>query len=390
MTVRVRKNHASREGGVAAAILHAIQNSPREISLHFILGSKRILLALTKGLQDCEDRNWLGVDDGSLLKVIIAALRGRGTRCTMREAGEEDRVHMWQANELAKLGLDDGVPTALNTEVPGAYRLDGIKLSSGSQSIFYKAIKAERHKPDRMKTTIMLDITRHAARDLSGKTPTDADIWRSIRNPDISRTTRDFLWRCLHQAYKIGSHWTNIPNFEHWGICRHCQVEETMEHILIECDAPGRETLWSLAQRLWEMKGFQWPEMDMGRVLACGLVDVQNNAGKSDKGANRLFRILISETAHLIWKLRCTRVIERGSDPNRYFSEPEIHNKWLYCINTRLKTDALLTDTRKYDKRALKIRTVQDTWNGVLKDPENLPEIWVRQSGFLVGIPPLQ
>ncbi|KAJ7045182.1 hypothetical protein C8F04DRAFT_1206798 [Mycena alexandri] len=380
MTVRVRKNLASKEGGVAAAVLHAIQNSPREVSLRFILGSKRILLALTKGLQECEDKNWLGIDDGSLLKAIAAALRGRGTRCTLREAREEDRIDMLQANELAKLGLDDGAPAVLKTEIPGAYRLDGIKLSSGSQSTFYKAIKAEHHKPDRMKTTIMLDITRHAARDLSGKSPTDADIWRSIRNPDISRTTRDFMWRCLHQAYKIGSHWTNIPNFEHW-----------------ECDAPGREALWSLAQRLWEMKGFQWPEMNMGRILACGLVDVQNSAGKSDKGANRLFRILISETAHLLWKLRsspqqklrCTRVIERGSDPNRYFSEREIHNKWLYCINTRLKTDALLTDTRKYDKRALKIRVVQDTWNGVLKDPENLPEIWVQQSGFLVGIPPL-
>ncbi|KAJ7030493.1 hypothetical protein C8F04DRAFT_1211681 [Mycena alexandri] len=361
MTVRMSKKLASKEGGVAAAMLYAIQNSPREVSLHFTLDSKRILHALTKGLQEYEDKGWLNVDDSSLLRAISAALRGRGTRCTLREAGEQDRWNMSKANEQARLGLDDGAPTVLNTDIPEAYKLDGIKLSSGSQSMFYKAIKAERHKPERMKTTIMLDITRHAARDLSGKTPTDGDIWRSIRNPDISRTTRDFMWRCMHQAYKIGPYWTNIPNFEHWGICRHCQVEEeTMEHILIECNAPGQETLWNLAQRLWEMKGFQWPEMTHGRILACGLVDVQNSAGKSDKGANRLFRILISETAHLIWKIRCTR------------------------------TDALLTDTRKYDKRALKIRTVQDTWNGVLKNPENLPEIWVRQSGFLVGIPPLQ
>ncbi|KAJ7850852.1 hypothetical protein B0H13DRAFT_1585009, partial [Mycena leptocephala] len=61
--------------------------------------------------------------------------------------------------------------------------------------------------------------------------------------------------------------------------------------------------------------------------------------GKRDNRADRLFRILISETVHLIWKLRCMRVIERGSDPMRYFSEKEIHNRWLSCINQRLPID---------------------------------------------------
>ncbi|KAJ7018275.1 ribonuclease H-like protein [Mycena alexandri] len=389
-TVRVSKNLASKEGGIAAAILYVIQNSPREVSLHFRIQSKQIIHVLTKGLEECEDKGWLGVADSVLLKAITAALRGRGTRCTLREAGDLDRIGMSNAVELAKIGLDHGEPAPLYTDIPQDYNLDGIKLSSGTQSIFYQAIKAMRTKPDRMKTTIMLDITQHAARDLSGRTPTDGDIWRSVRNKDISRTTRDFMWRCLHQAYKVGPYWSDIPTFEHWGTCRHCQVEESMEHILLECDAPGQEVLWKLAQRLWELKGFQWPVMNYGRIFAGGLVDVQNGAGKSDKGANRLFRILISETAHLIWKLRCTRVIERNSNPARYYSEAEIHNKWLHCINSHLKTNALLTDTKKYGNRAIKIKTDLNTWKGVLKDPENLPEIWVWQSGFVVGIPPLR
>ncbi|KAJ7029461.1 hypothetical protein C8F04DRAFT_1211945 [Mycena alexandri] len=163
-----------------------------------------------------------------------------------------------------------------------------------------------------------------------------------------------------------------------------------MEHILLECDAPGQEVLWKLTQELWEMKGYAWPEISYGHIFACGLVDIRDEKGKRDDGAIRLFRILISETAHLIWKFRCTRVIERGNDPNRYFSDAELHNKWLHCINSRLRTDALLTDMKKYGSRALNINKVQNTWKGILMDNQNLPDIWVRQSGFLVGIPPLR
>ncbi|KAJ7752489.1 hypothetical protein DFH07DRAFT_744952 [Mycena maculata] len=101
-------------------------------------------------------------------------------------------------------------------------------------------------------------------------------------------------------------------------------------------------------------------------------------------------RRIYMKSAHQIWKSRCTRVIDRGNDPTRYATEAELHNKWLHCINSRLRTDALLTDTKKYGSRALNIRKVMNTWNGVLKDPENLPDIWVWQSGFLVGIPPLR
>ncbi|KAJ7629150.1 hypothetical protein DFH06DRAFT_1272817 [Mycena polygramma] len=226
-----------------------------------------------------------------------------------------------------------------------------------------------------MKTTIMLDITRHAVRDLSGRTPTNGQIWHSIRHQDITRTTTEFTWRCLHQVSKIGEHWIDIPTYQYWEICQHCKTVETMEHILLECEAPGQSKLWKLAQELWELKGFSWPEMSLGRIFACGLVDVQDEAGKTDAGANRLFRILISETAHLIWKFRCTQVIDRGNDLSKYYSEYKLHNKLLDCINSCLHTDTLLTDTKKYGSRALNLKKVLNTWK--VKDSENLPEVWV-------------
>ncbi|KAJ7469511.1 hypothetical protein FB451DRAFT_1176747 [Mycena latifolia] len=89
-SVRVEKELASKEGGVVAAILYTIQNSPREVSIDFWINSKRILRALTTDLDESEDKGWIGVNDKVLLKTIVAALRGRGTRCTLREAGESE------------------------------------------------------------------------------------------------------------------------------------------------------------------------------------------------------------------------------------------------------------------------------------------------------------
>jgi ribonuclease HI len=124
----------------------------------------------------------------------------------------------------------------------------------------------------------MLDGTRHAAKALSGQTPIDKEIWKSLNHKDISRTTSAYLWRGMHQAYKMGEHWRNIPTFEHWAECRHCEVDDSMEHILIDCEAPGRETLWNLTRELWEKPRHDWPEINLGSIFClwvCALQDSQ-------------------------------------------------------------------------------------------------------------------
>ncbi|KAJ6469898.1 hypothetical protein C8R45DRAFT_837114 [Mycena sanguinolenta] len=295
-----------------------------------------------------------------------------------------------EANQIAQDGHIPELLLPYQTNIPQAYDLTGLKLSAGSQKSFYRAIAAKRKRPERVKTKVMLDQTRYAAAHLAGNTPTDEEIWKSIRHPDITRMTRDFLWRCMHQAYKVGEHWRNIPTFEHFATCRHCDVDDSLEHILTVCEAPGQEILWNLAKELWETKGYAWPEISLGGIMACGFADVEDARGRRDPGANRLYRILVSETANLIWKTRCTRVIERGSDPAQYFSEAELRNKWRYCMNSRLKTDFILTDKLKFENRALNPKKVLGTWKGILKDPENLADPQLSQSRVLVGMAPLR
>ncbi|KAJ7802276.1 hypothetical protein B0H14DRAFT_2614420 [Mycena olivaceomarginata] len=158
---------------------------------------------------------------------------------------------MIEASNLANTDeLEEMV--GLSVEIPQAYK--------GPRKSFYRAIKAKQKKPERQKTVIMLARTRAKAEELA----------------DITQTTRDFLWRCMLQAYKIGEFWRSIPSYVHYMPCYHCQVNNSLEHTLIECSAPGKEILWGLAQKLWELKGYQWPEISLGRILACRFAEVED------------------------------------------------------------------------------------------------------------------
>src|SRR4051794_23094901 len=89
-----------------------------------------------------------------------------------------------------------------------------------------------------------------------------------------------------------------------------------------------------------------------GMIIGCGLPKYKTN-NKPNKGKNRLHTILISESAYLIWKLRCEWKIERGEDPTKLHTKPEIHNKWLATINKRLLMDKLSTNKFRYGTKAI-------------------------------------
>jgi len=97
-----------------------------------------------------------------------------------------------------------------------------------------------------------------------------------------------------------------------------------MEHILTECTIPGQREIWELAKTLWSGKHTEWPQIkNVGLIMGCGLAAFKDKTGEPDEGANRLYRIIISESAHLVWKLRCARVIQLGDNKKDWPSRQE-------------------------------------------------------------------
>ncbi|KAG1807249.1 uncharacterized protein BJ212DRAFT_1536934 [Suillus subaureus] len=99
------------------------------------------------------------------------------------------------------------------------------------------------------------------------------------------------------------------------------------------------------------------------------------------KVLGRLLRILISESAHLIWVLRCDRTINGVQH-----SEQSITKRWTTMINKRLQTDRITAKVivRKENYKNL----VTSTWSDVITTNTNHNKNWAIALEVLVGIIP--
>jgi hypothetical protein len=173
--------------------------------------------------------------------------------------------------------------------------------------------------------------------------------------------------------------------------CSHpdcCSSLESMEHILTFCEAPGQKLIWSLVRELFTKKsgGRQLPYPSIGLVIACGTPSFKDENRRRNTGLERLFTILVSEAARLIWILRCERVLgDKGAH-----TDNEVHNRFVAALNARLKMDRITSDVRRWGKKAIPPQKVIQTWCGLLENEKSLPQDWtsMRHEGVLVGIRP--
>ncbi|KAI5828843.1 hypothetical protein K523DRAFT_306248 [Schizophyllum commune Tattone D] len=155
-----------------------------------------------------------------------------------------------------------------------------------------------------------------------------------------------------------------------------------MNHILLECESAERQVIWSMTEKLWLLTGEQWHEPSIGVIVGAACAVFKTEKGRPKPGIGRLWTIIESESAHLVWKLRCERVIQNGGKP---FTDAEVENRWKSVITQRLELVRRLTYSR-YGKKALSASLVDATWKSDIRDHENLPLNWVSDCGVLVGI----
>ncbi|KZV98593.1 hypothetical protein EXIGLDRAFT_700811 [Exidia glandulosa HHB12029] len=248
------------------------------------------------------------------------------------------------------------------------------------------------HTPDRRRTRENLDATRNAIRTYNGTSPTDEQIWQATKAPLLSRNVRNFLWKALHGGHKIGNYFTNMPApWCDYAICPLCEETETLQHILFECRSAETQTIWQLARDFLSPRLDEWPSLEVGSVLGCPLLEVKNDDNKTDHGLSRALRIVISESAFLIWKIRCERRIEYEDHPDDYYyyyyspTAEEVTGRWNAIINQRIAHDRRLTNKRRYKNKALNEDLVLDTWYALLDLADNVPANWIRHPGVLVG-----
>ncbi|KAK0491319.1 hypothetical protein IW261DRAFT_1413646 [Armillaria novae-zelandiae] len=88
-----------------------------------------------------------------------------------------------------------------------------------------------------------------------------------------------------------------------------CNMEESMEHILTKCEATSQNEIWTLANKLWKQKTKSELTITKGVIMACGIPTPESHRNAAKQATERFQLILISESAHLIWKIRNDHVI---------------------------------------------------------------------------------
>ncbi|KAJ7616835.1 hypothetical protein DFH06DRAFT_1107689 [Mycena polygramma] len=356
-----------------------------------IKNSKNVVRnAMTQRLQALEDRGWIGVADREPLQALAAELKARSGKTVFEDTvrNSEDRIELAAragALTLAREGCQSAAED-IDLRVHPDFKIRGMKLSTLTQATAYAAIKESKEAVSRKASDNNVKQVVSATEQNFHRIPSTAEVWKSIRHKDFSRQLRNFLWKSLHSAHRIGIFWKHMPESEEREFCQFCGEREDLEHILLKCERPGQALVWSLAKELWRKKHPTWPELSLGGILGCGLAVFKNESGRTLPGTARLYRILISESIFVIWKIRNDCVIKRDGES---LAENAIQNKWLSAINLRLQFDCVLTNYKKYGKQnSIKASLVIQTWKSTLLDEEELPDDWTNKTGVLVGIEP--
>ncbi|KAJ7590166.1 hypothetical protein C8J56DRAFT_784100, partial [Mycena floridula] len=289
---------------------------------------------------------FVGLDNGKILEAIATRLRSRRAQTKFRiqnsPAGTEEGHSA--AKGLAKAGTKKRTADVIPDTGPTRFGIRGIKVTEITESLAYKAILLLKIQLSGRTTTErnILAIQRFVKNKV-GKEPTNHQIWLSIRCRTMPPRIHNFFYLAIHGGQQIGHWWKYIPECQDCQFCHKCRgVEETMSHILFECEVSMQRVVWNLTQTLFEKKGGIWPGTSLAMILGCNLMDFDDGSNRKIKrpGLTRLFRTLIPLAAHLIWKSHCNILVKGKPIPG----DTETHNKWVHAVNERLQADCLLTN----------------------------------------------
>ena len=391
--IRIPGPKQSNQVGEIAAVIGAATSIPNFLLLKIITDSQYVIDGLTKHLKHWEDDGWIGIDNAEFFKQAVYLLKKRTVPTTFQWVkGHDGNLGNEESDALAKEGANKDAPDLLSLEIPRQYNLQGAKLATLSQAVAYRGIQIYNKPTPQPATNRNLEMIRQSIQIYQGSLEMDKTIWKNLRKCTIWTRVQQFLFKAIHNTPMVGEVWFHIQHFEQHGVCKKCNTTESMEHILTKSSQGTATRIWKMTKDAWDHERYKWPEISLGIVMGCGNLSAQkhieHNAPRdqwqwhqtttNQRGATRL-QILILEAAHLIWVMRCERVIQEKSHTNR-----EIQARWLKAINQRLMKDKITATKIKRDKTFIKL--IKSTWENLLTKHLDPPTDWIQNSEVLVGM----
>ncbi len=350
--------------------------------------SQTVLRSLTKWKQRHEDTGYIRQKNAKLTQVTIARLRMRQAHTLFRWVkGHDGHPRNEAADVLAGIGARKTTSDQLDLSIPPQYAVSGAKLQAMTQALAYHAIRARKAEKisQRPRATANMDRIASGIEAAYDVQLHDETIWLSFRAKHIARPASQFIWMAVHDGYMLGTHWLRPKmslELQMRANCAICGERETMTHVIFECKAKGQEIIWTLLEQVWSHTGEVWKRPSWGTTFGAACAVIKTTGGHRKPAAEALWCILCTEALHLVWKLRCERVIQKdGAD----FTANEVTNRFYSTIDSRLNLDRR-TAAISRGKRSLKPQDVERIWLPVIEDGSDLPPKWVVNNGVLVGI----
>ena len=327
----------SNQIGELAAILIAAQAAPHSAELTIITDSTYAIRVLNHSLTTEEDTGWTNTPNATWIKAAAYHLRRRSAPTHFKWVkGHDGSKGNEEADRLANEGANKPTPDEVDLSVPEHFQCNGIKLTKMTQALAYAHISnlGKPQTPRRVDT--LLERIRSSLEPVNGQSITNRAIWKGCRNLDIRRPVQTFLFKAINDALRIGDFWAHIPNLEERARCSSChETPESLEHILLDCEHTSTKLIWTLTKRHWPYDDPPWPDLCLGLLLGCGNISLPTAVTHpTNKGPTRLLRILLSESVHLIWVLRCERTIQGAEH-----SAQTVTTRWKNKINHRIAID---------------------------------------------------
>lgn len=369
----------------------SLESANNHEKLNIISTSKRLIKAPSSDFKTWEDQGWIDAPNSNLVKKVINRLRLRKAP-TLLELLEKPSHEMSDARTLAQQGCSLQQEVELDPPPNEEYHPVGAKLQAVTQAIAYKLLLNDKTAAESKTSKASIQKIQGDIKEKRRYAPANRKIWHQLKqSKNCLRKHKEFLYKAIKGTYYVGKKWEHAgaDHLRERTWCRLCETEESMEHILTKCNARGQQTVWRLAGELWMKKFKTWTTPNIGEILGVASTTEKDEKGSPNAGKTRLFHILVSECAYLIWNLRCERVIQHGDSTDQWnHTDAQIKNRLSHRLNTRFRLDCILTNTRKFNRKAIHESLVTATWSGILinENPNDRPKIWLCRPGVLVGI----
>ncbi|KAL7280190.1 hypothetical protein ACG7TL_006609 [Trametes sanguinea] len=379
-----RETPQTNKAAEIAAVIVAADKVGRAWQMQIDSDSKTTLAALTHTRGKNEDEGYIGKANSALLQMAVEALLRRRTHTSVKWVkGHAGHKGNEEADALADKGAEGVQEAQLRVDETSGLHLSGAKLQATTQRLAYRAIRSAKEQKANVRpsTAENLDLIRKDLQRECAVSPTNDTLWAAVKKNTATREGRQFIWRAIHDSFMIGRHWlraTMPPPLRNRAECHVCGCLETMNHILFDCSATGRQLSWTLLTSLWSRTGDKEITPTWGTVMGAQSVVIKDEHGTRQPTKEARWAVLATETAFLVWKMRCERVIQREGEQ---FTAQEATNRWWSTIRDRQKLD--MSAANGYlGKRALCRQEMMKLWEPLLVNGK-IREV---DDGVLVGI----